>query len=450
MGRPVRPRSALYPHQVTAAEKITSTGQVGAFLSVGEGKTASALTALLDLRVEHTLVVAPALVVEADVWGREARAWDHLRSRVVVPIEGGPAQRKIILDSSGADIEVVSYNLFTWLCDHVDLEERYGAIVFDELSRMKSPGATWFKRMRTRTPKIPIRIGLTGNPKGNHLADLWGEMFAVAGEKPLGPSKVQFMMQYFTAYPVAEHVAVYTPIFGAADIIHEKIKPWAFTMDRGSATGIPPVRMNPIHVELPTAIRDLSEQLASELRVKLASGTDLIALSSSSRAAKVRQLAGGAVYTDDLAERWEPVHEAKLDALQEIVEEQQGEPLLIFYWYRHELERILKRFPNARTVSKESLEAWDRGEVEQLVAHPASAGYGLNLQHGGFNTVWFTLPWSWEMFSQGNGRQARPGQKHPWVNAHILLAGETDRAVLQVLKEKEEAEKMLLKAVTLR
>lgn len=443
-----RLRSDLYPHQARAAEKMVEVRQVGAFLNVGEGKTASALTALVDLGAPRTLVVAPAMVAGARVWTKEAAAWDHTRDLQVTTLDGSAKDRAKWLGLR-SDVEVISYNLLPWLCEEVDLEKRYGAIIFDELSRMKSPGATWFKRMRTRTPAIPIRIGLTGNPKGNHLRDLWGEMFAVALDKPLGPSKVQFMMQYFTAIQIAEHVATWTPNHGAAEIIHERIKPWAFTMDRGAATGIPPVKLNPINVELPKEARRVADELASELTVRLKSGAELLALSSSSRMSKVRQIAGGAVYVDALAEKWEPVHDAKLDALGEIVEEMQGEPLLVFYWYRHELERILARFPQARTVDAESLEAWDRGEVEMLVAHPASAGYGLNLQHGGSNTVWFTLPWSWEMFAQGNGRQARPGQKAPWVSAHILLAGEVDRCVLEVLQEKAEAERMLMKAVTI-
>lgn len=447
MGEAMRSRSELFNHQLRTIEKIKEARQVGAFIPMGRGKTASALTAVLDLGVKSTLVVAPAMVVAARVWDREREVWDHLHRLKVVTLDGIPERRRWRLENLGADINVISYDLFPWLTDQLDLGTRYDAIIFDELSKMKTPGSTRFKRMRTRSMEIPIRIGLTGTPKGNHLADLWGEMFAVAGEKPLGPSKVQFMMQYFTAIPVSEHVATWVPNYGASDIIHEKIKPWAFTLKDDGSVKIPPVRVNPIRVQVDKAVAKLSEDLASEMRVWLKSGAELIALSSGTRAAKVRQMAGGAVYIDNGS--WEHVHDHKLDAVQEVLDEQQGDPVLLFYWYKHELERLKARFPQAREVNAESIDAWNRGEVELLLAHPASAGHGLNLQHGGSHVLWFTLPWSWELFSQACARLARPGQTAAEVMAHVLLAGEVDEVVLSVLREKEEEERRLLEAVTI-
>lgn len=442
----LRARSSLFGYQ---REKFIPTllerPKVAGFLNMGLGKTVCTLTSLVDRGMPRTLVVAPARVVEMDVWGKEAGAWEHLRGVRVNSLVGLGTRRRQLM-REGADIEVISYNLFRWLADEVDLERRYGAIVFDELTKMKSPGAGWFKYMRTRTPKIDIRIGLTGSPRPNHLHELWGQMFAVGLEEPLGGSKVQFLMQYFSAYEVAEHVKAWSPNFGAEEMILEKIKPWAFHLDPEDAPrwGL---RVNPIEVPLPREIAKLSEDLAKELHVGLASGHDLIALSASARATKIRQMAGGAVYLDPVTQEWERIHDCKLDALEEVIEGLQGEPALVCYWFKHEKERILERFPQAREFSKESAEAWCEGKVEMLLVHPASVGHGLNLQTGGHNLVWFTVPHSHEMWEQTNARLGRPGQVSPFIMANVLVAGAVDLAVLAMLEEKREGQDRVKRAV---
>jgi hypothetical protein len=418
--------------------------QVAAFVPVGVGKTICAGTALVDLSMPKTLVVAPPRVVK-QVWKAELAAWEHTKDVRVNILAGTPEQRLIRL-AHRADVDVISFELFPWLCEQVDLNRRYGAIVLDELDKLKSPKSTVFKRIRTRSMEIPIRFGLTGTPVGNHFLNLWGEMFAVAGEKPLGPSKVLYAMQYFTAYEITEYVKGWTLNYGAADLILEKIKPWAFSLDPADAPKLPEVQLNPIHVDLPREVAKISEELARELRVELASGADLIALSSSTRAQKTRQMAGGAVYLSD-GETWEEIHTEKLEALEDLIDELQGEPVLVYYWYRHERERMLKRFPQAVNITTENVDLWNQGKLEMMLAHPASAGHGLNLQFGGHNIVWYTLPWSWIFFSQGNGRLPRPGQKSPFVMGHVLLAGESDLAVYEFLAEMKIVQERTMKAV---
>jgi hypothetical protein len=422
---------------------IRERHQLAAFLNMGLGKTAATLTALLDLGMPRTLVVAPAQVTNLGVWEREAGAWEHLAGLRLSPLTHGVEGRRLAL-ATASEIEVVSYNNFAWLCDAVDLEARYQAIVFDELSKMKTPGATWFKRMRTRSGKIPIRVGLTGSPLGNHLKDIWGELYAVAGDKPLGSSMIRFLMTYFTAIPIGEHVSMWTPNFGAAELIFERIRPWAFSLD-SSAVRLPEVIPNPVFVELPRNVRAMGDEMAHELKTKLASGVELITISSGVRAQKWRQMAGGAVYVD--GGEWEAVHDGKLDALGLALDELQGEPALIGYWYRHERERILDRFPQAKELDEDSMEEWNAGKIEMLLIHPASAGHGLNLQHGGHNLIWFTLPWSWELYTQTCGRLARPGQKSGFVVSTALCAGSADAAVLQALHEKSVGESNLMSTV---
>ncbi len=440
----IHPRSDLFPFQRDKlVPLLVGRRRTAAFVRMGLGKTVSALTALVDLGAPRTLVIAP-LRVAARVWPAEAAAWEHTRGLRVNVLAGCDPRQRLVRLGHRSDVDVVNYELLAWLCDQVDLEARYGAVVFDELSRMRHPGARWFRRVRTRTMAIPVRFGLTGTPVGNHYAGLWGEMFAVAGEEPLGPSKALYLAQYFTAYPVGEHAKVWALNHGCDELINERIRPWAFSLDPADAPPLPPVVVNQVHVSLPRHVRDLSARLARELRVRLASGEDLVALSSGTLAQKVRQLAGGAVYLDGA--RWERVHDEKLDALAEVVDGAQGRPLLVFYWYRHELERILARFPQARALDAD---AWNRGEIEVMVVHPASAGHGLNLQFGGSDIAWYTLPWPYELFVQGCARLARPGQRERSVVANVLLAGETDLAVLQFLRERAEAEARLSAAVRL-
>lgn len=423
--------------------KMVHTQQVAAFVNPGYGKTIVALTALIDVSMPRTLVVAPARVAQR-VWQEEAAAWEHTKDLRINHIAGTPAQRTIRL-AHRSDIDVISYDLFDWLTETVDLNTRYGAIVFDELSKMKTPGSKRFKRMRYRSMQIPIRFGLTGNPVGNHYLDLWGEMFAVAGDKPLGPSKVQYAMQYFTAIPIDEHVKIWSINHGAPEIIQSRIVPWSFSIGIEDAPPLPPLHVNKIAVDLPKSAQRISEELGKDMRSWLSSGTELLALSSSARAMKCRQITGGAVYLEDGS--WEEVHSEKLDAMQDVVEELQGSPALVFYWYKHEKQRILKKFPQAKEISDENVDAWNRGEIELLLCHPASAGHGLNLQFGGSNIIWYTLPWSYEMWLQSNRRLVRPGQKSPTVMAHVLMAGDVDDAVLQCLKLKQEANDLTILAV---
>jgi hypothetical protein len=430
----------MFGYQNGMVDTIVESEQIAAFVNMGLGKTISTLTALLEMDAFPALVVAPARVAR-NVWRQEAAKWEHTKHLEVVRLTGDAKSRLADLQTP-AHIFVISYENLIWLMENYDMGQ-FKAIVWDELSKMKHPGARRFKLMRNRMMDIPIRIGLTGTPVGNHLIDLWGEMFTVAGEKPLGPSKVQFAMQYFTAIPVGEHAKMYLPQAGAQEMIFERIKPWCFSLDPSDAPKLPPVVVNEIELELPKKARDLSAELARELRVELDSGAELLALSSGTVAQKVRQMASGAVYTD-LEGRWEEIHTAKLDALEDVLDELQGEPVLCFYWYKHERERILKRFPQARELSDFTLDAWNKRKVELMIAHPASAGHGLNLQGGGHNVVWFTLPWSLELWQQSNGRLARHGQASQSVMAHVLLAGDTDDAVLSVLRSKDQMQQALL------
>ena len=444
----LRPLSDLRDYQIDAVERMVEGKKMAALLRPGLGKTACTLTALRLLKPKRTLVVAPAQVVASEVWSREARAWGHTSHLSVSEILGSEQDRKLFL-LQGADIEVISYDNLMWLTDTV-LKGRYDAIVFDELSKMKHPGTKRFKRMRAWAKDIPIRFGLTGSPVGNHYLDLWGEMFMVAGEKPLGPTMGQYQDTYFRQDGFRWSIRQ----DGSVEQIKARIKPFAFSLSaKLSANQLPEVIHNPIKLKLPKECLDLERQLRKELEIELESGKTITALNNSKLAVAIRQLSSGAIYTcgPEITPRtWEETHDLKLEALRNLQDELQGEPLLVFTWFKHEAARLQRDF-KARVLdgSTKMIDEWNNRTIPILVAHPMGSGHGLNLQRGGSNVVWFTPPWSRELFDQGNGRVARIGQSSKLVSAHILLAGSIDQRVYSALLSKGEAEADIMAAVEL-
>lgn len=466
----------LKPYQAEAADLVVRAKEVALLLRPGAGKTVTTLTALKKLQAWPALVVAPAQVVKANVWGKEAASWQHTEGLEVTPLVGTATKRARAMTEHN-HVEVVSYDNLFWLTEVVSLRKRYRAVVFDELSKMKAPGTKRFRRMRAEVKGIPVRVGLTGTPVGNHLLDLWGEMYMVADEKPLGPRFTDFRAKWFETVDYQERVwrLKCCPECALVDGkkrscrasrpwlsckchqeaiagLRRAIKPWAFTMSAAheKTLGIPPVVVNPVRVELPEKAAEQMAELRRVLTTELAGGVTLEALNASEVAQKLRQMAGGAVYTSKNAMSWAPVHDAKLDALDLLLDELQGEPALVFYWYQHEKERIVARLAGRRfgfaSEEKDRI-AWDRGELEVLLAHPQSAGHGLNLQAGGSTIIWYTLPFSHELWVQAGGRLARQGQVAPEVPAHVLLAGETDEDTLRLLDGKAFQEREVVEGL---
>lgn len=444
--RQLRKRSTLYEYQEEAIRRVTTSGQQAIFLKPGLGKTVIALTVLRDLGVSQAIVFAPAQVVEMDVWGTEAARWEHLESTTIVPVVGDAHRRLELLEQASHIpncVCVLSYHNLVWYIKTLRrrAEERWGAVIFDELSRMKSPGAKWFRGARNWLKNIPVRMGLTGTPVGNHLMDVWGEMYQVAGIKPLGGSFVDFKNKFF--YPVDFHRWKWLPLPGAQERIQSSIKPFAFSIAPENGPSQPLVKVNEIRMELPEKVRKVAATLQKQLRVELESKEELLACSATVVAQKLRQFAGGAVYLGDHS--IEILHDEKLKAVQEILEEQQGDPVLLFYEYRHEKSRLLEWFPQGKVLGETcTMAEWDAGKVELMVAHPQSMGFGLNLQEGGSTIIWYTLPWSVELWEQATARLARQGQKSKYVTSHVLLAGPVDEMVLRVLRNKGRVQQEML------
>ncbi len=483
-------RDDLWPYQRSAVAAAVSNAACGdglaLFLEPGDGKTVATLTALRDLDAFPALVVAPAQVVAADVWGREARAWGHLGSLVVQPVVGSPAERVRLLGGpSPGRVEVISYENLLWLTGLGGGVHplRHRAVIFDELSKMKAPGTRRFRRMRALFAKYaPLRLGLTGTPVGNHLLDLWGELFMVAGEAPLGPTFTGYRDRWFAPIDYHERVwrlkccadctavgrrgreckadwTVRCPCHArAVKDIKRAIAPFVFQRPASAPKRSPEVRAHPIVVPMPEKLVRISRDLMRQLWAEVGPGVEIEALQASALANKLRQLAGGACYTgregeegtwEEGLKEWTEVHDAKLRALDDLLDELQGEPVLVYYWFQHEAARIKRRLSGKRwanATDSGALDAWNRGELEVLLAHPQSTGFGLNLQGGGHHVAWYSLPWSGELWRQGNARVARPGQRAPWVTAHQFLCGPADERVAAVLAGKLTMERMILDA----
>jgi superfamily II DNA or RNA helicase len=443
----LRPASSLKAYQYSTVEALLAKPELAVLLPVGYGKTAAVLSALVQRDEWPVLVVAPARVADK-VWHAEAAEWEHTKNLNVARLTGDPAQRSRLLGEDN-HLETISYEGLMWLSEQVDLDKRYRTIVFDELSKMKSPGTKRFRRMRARAMKIPHRIGLTGTPIGNHLLDLWGELFMVAGAKPLGETFSGYRSRYFAPVDYFQRDwQLKHPAYEKE--IHQRAAPYCFALPPQPEVEIPPIQVNQIVVEMPASVAEMQKKLEKELFTMLASGLELEALSGSTVAGKLRQFASGAVYTDH-EKNWEEVHTEKLSSLEDVVDELQGEPLLVFYWFQHEVSRIKARLGKKVVEISEpgAIERWNRREIEVLLAHPASAGHGLNLQHGGSTIFWYSLPWSHELWVQGGGRLARTGQKAPLVMAHVPLCGPADRAVLEALAGKGATERRFMDFLTL-
>lgn len=449
----MRARSDLFTPQVGAAAKaVANGGRLAMLLDLGDGKTAAALTALLDLGAWPALVVAPAAVVEANEWGQEAARWDHLRNISVVPLRGVRSARERQVRRDPPHVEVVSYESFLWLTDTVRLSKRYNAVALDELSKMKAPGTRRFKRARFQVPELDVRLGLTGHPAPNHLLDLWAEIYLIAGEEPLGKSFQAFRDRWFTPSSYVQTPSGLQPVDfepwpGAVEDIKKRIAPWVYVRPEAAPSNKPPVRVVDREVPMPPRVEALSRKLMKDMWVEFPSGATLEVLAGSQIGQKLRQMAGGAVYLD--GKRWEEVHDAKLQALDNALDELQGQPALVAYWYKHERERIMRRMLHAgRNATAElDVDGWNAGRWEVMLVHPQSTGYGLNLQAGGHHVLWYSTPWSYDLWMQLNGRLARPGQKAPWVTATRFLCGPADAYVREVLDAKGATERQLLEGL---
>ena len=411
---------------------------------MGLGKTLSTLTALDELiafgQVGKILVIAPLKVAEK-TWSDEIEKWDHLQHMTYSKILGTPKKRLEALHRE-ADIYITNRENVAWLVEHYKAKWPFDTVVVDELSSFKSSQAKRFRALRKVRPKMKRVIGLTGTPAPNTLIDLWPQMYLLDQGERLEQTITKYRNTYFKPDRMNGHIVYsYRLLPGASDLIYDKIGDICVSMKAKDHLNLPPRTDNVIEVDLKPKEQALYKQLERDYVLSL-NEDEIFASNAAVLSGKLLQMASGAVYDDQ--GKTQKIHDGKIEALERIVEEAQGEPILVFYSYQHDLVRIQAKFPEAQLLTTQNMDAWNRGEIPILLAHPQSAGHGLNLQAGGHIIVWFSMIWSLEYYQQANARLDRQGQKNPVVVHHLVTKGTVDELALQRLKDKDMNQEALL------
>ena len=418
------------------------------FLDMGLGKTIIALTALEELLFDsflsHKVLIIAPLRVARTTWPDEIAKWDHLRGLRFSLIAGTPKQRMEALKAK-ADLYIINRENVPWLCEH---GFDFDTVVIDELSSFKSNKAKRFKALLACRPSIKRMIGLTGTPSSNGLEDLWSEFRLLDGGKRLGRYISHFRDEYLR--PDRRNGMViysYKPLPGAEEKIYEKISDITISMKAIDHLKMPELISLKKEVEMSPEENDHYQKLKKTLVLEL-EDQEITAINAASLSGKLAQLASGASYTED--KEYVEIHQQKLDALEDLVEAANGKPILIAYWFKHDLERLKSRFTVREIKQEGDIRDWNAGKIPVAAIHPASAGHGLNLQQGGSVLIWFSLTWSLELYQQTNARLYRQGQKEPVRIVHLVCKDTIDEDILASLQNKEVSQERLIEAVKAR
>lgn len=438
-----------HKYQTYATNFILEHPISAVFLDMGLGKSVITLTAIFDLcldsfLVRKVLVIAP-LRVALDTWPSEIEKWDHLRGLIYSVAVGNEAQRKAAL-LQRASVYIINRENVGWLVESSGLPFDYDMVVIDELSSFKSYQAKRFRALLKVRPRVKRIVGLTGTPSSNGLMDLWAEFRVLDMGKRLG----RFITHYRTAFfqpdkRNAQVVFSYKPLPGAEDAIYEKISDITISMRAGDYLDMPECVMNEVKVTLSEKERQAYDTMRSELVISLG-GEAVDAGNAAALANKLSQMANGAVYGED--KKILPLHDQKLVALEDLIEAANGKPVLVAYWFKHDLERIRARFTVREIKTAQDIADWNQGKIPVAVIHPASAGHGLNLQAGGSTLIWFGLTWSLELYQQTNARLWRQGQEAQTVVIHHIITKDTiDERIMSALRRKDKTQSALIDAV---
>lgn len=418
------------------------------FLDMGLGKTIITLTALEELLFDsflsHKVLIIAPLRVARTTWPDEIAKWDHLRGLRFSLIAGSPKQRMEALKAK-ADLYIINRENVPWLCEH---GFDFDTVVIDELSSFKSNKAKRFKALLACRPSIKRMIGLTGTPSSNGLEDLWSEFRLLDGGKRLGRYISHFRDEYLR--PDRRNGMViysYKPLPGAEEKIYEKISDITISMKAIDHLNMPEFISLNKEVEMAPEESEQYQQLKKTLVLDL-EDQEITAINAASLSGKLAQLASGAIYTED--KEYVEIHQQKFDALEDLVEAANGKPVLIAYWFKHDLERLKSRFAVREIKQEGDIRDWNAGDIPIAAIHPASAGHGLNLQQGGSILIWFSLPWSLELYQQTNARLYRQGQKEPVRIIHLVCKDTIDEDILASLQNKEVSQERLIEAVKAR
>ena len=425
-----------------------------AFLTVdmGLGKTVTTLTAVRELledylEAERVLVIAPKSVAE-NTWTAECAKWDHLEHLRVSVVMGTETQRLKALEAP-ADLYVINRDNVVWLVDHYGAAWPFDTVIIDESSSFKNPQARRFKALRRVRPMLRRLVLLTGTPSPNGYMDLWAQMWLVDMGQRLGRTLTAYRGKYFKPGRSNGHT-VYNWILnpGASDAIGQLMADVTVSLKAEDWIEVPDLIETDVRIALGS--KELAQYKTFERDQVLSLGNeDIVAITAAALATKLLQFTGGAMYDDD--HNWHPVSDAKLRALEDILEAADGDPVLVFYQYRHELERLREYFKALHPVTfsgePEILQEWNAGRVPLMLCQPASVQYGLNMQAGGHIIVWYTPTWNLEQYQQANARLHRQGQGRPVLCYRLICEGTIDERVVGTLKGKDGAQERLLELI---
>ncbi len=412
-------------------------------------KTVITLTAIFDLcldsfEVRKTLIIAP-LRVATSTWPAEIQKWDHLRGLTYSVAVGTEAERKAAL-RQWASVYIINRENVHWLIESSGLPFDYDMVVIDEMSSFKSHQAKRFRSLMKARPRVKRIVGLTGTPSSNGLMDLWAEFRLLDMGKRLGRFITHYRDEFFTPDKRNQQMVFsYKPRPGAEDEIYRRIADITISMKSTNYLKMPECVMNEVPVTLSDSECSAYDTLRRELVLSL-KGEEIDAVNAAALSGKLCQMANGAVYGEE--KRVVHIHDRKLDALEDLIEAANGKPVLVAYWYKHDLARIQERFHVREIRTSKDIADWNAGTMPVGLIHPASAGHGLNLQAGGSTLVWFGLTWSLELYQQTNARLWRQGQRAETVVIHhIITKGTIDEQIVAALKQKDKTQAALLDAV---
>ena len=443
-----------HEYQKYAIDYIETHPVSAILLGCGLGKTSIALTAIDDMlhdsfEIRKVLVVAPIRVC-TNSWPDEIRKWDHL-SDIRFSVAVGTREERLAALKADADVFIINRENLPWLVEQSGLPFDYDMCVLDELSSFKNWQSKRFRAFMKVRPKLKRVVGMTGTPSSNGLMDLFAEYRCLDMGERLG----RFIGRYREAFFAPDRrngniIYSYKPLPGAEDEIYSRIGDITLSMRYTDYLDMPDLVTTEHTVTLDESEREKYDAMKSDLLLRLPDG-EVTAANAAALSGKLSQMANGAVYADDGSVT--VIHDRKLDALEDIIEAANGSPVLIAYWYKHDLQRISERLrslhiPFARLDKPEDIRRWNSGEYPVMLIHPASAGHGLNLQHGGSTIVWFSIPWSLELYTQTVDRLFRQGQKAETVSViHIVAKGTIDGRIVKALKDKDDTQSALIDAV---
>lgn len=443
-----------HDYQTYARNFILEHPIAAILLDMGLGKSVITLTAVNDLlfdsfEIHKVLVVAP-LRVARDTWPAELEKWEHLHGLTYSVAVGSEVQRKAALLQK-ADIYIINRENIEWLVEKSGLPFDYDMLVVDELSSFKSYQAKRFRSLSSVRPKVNRVVGLTGTPSSNGLMDLWAEFRLLDMGKRLGRFITHFRSDYFVPDKRNQQIVFsYKPKPGAEEAIYRLVSDITISMKSTDYLKMPECVLNEVPVRLSDKEMECYQTLKDDLILSL-DGEDIDATNAVGLSNKLTQMANGAVYGED--NNVIAIHDRKLDALEDLVEAANGKPVMVAYWFKHDLTRIEDRLhkrhiPFSKLDTADSVKRWNNGELPVALVHPASAGHGLNLQSGGSTLIWFGLTWSLELYQQTNARLWRQGQESDTVVIHHLITKDTiDEKIMSALKKKDKTQSALIDAV---